>query len=311
MINWIKQNKLTAFLLIIVLYFLFFQRIVSGLFGLSTKQATFSGTPSTTFDRSAGVPEMGVSKLGSISMPNIIPPQPNYPPTDTQNRLVVQESNLSLLVKNVREVADLIVTFAQKSGGYMVSSSLANPQDVASATVVIRIPAEKLKETLEFLRGNAVKVVSENLWGEDVTDQYTDINARLATLNTTKAKFEEIMTKATEVQDILNVQREIINLQSQIDSLKGQQLYMEKTAQLAKITVYLSTDELALPYAPSETWRPDVIFKTAVRSLIQNVRNLGTLLIWAGVYSVIWVPVLVLYLIYRRRKSSKSPTQSS
>jgi len=71
---------------------------------------------------------------------------------------------------------------------------------------------------------------------------------------------------------------------------------------MSLVTVYLSTDEYTLPYAPSEPWRPDVIFKTAVRSLIGNLRGIASTAIWLVVYSVIWVPVLILVLYIRGRK---------
>jgi hypothetical protein len=110
------------------------------------------------------------------------------------------------------------------------------------------------------------------------------------------------MAKAEKIEDLLNVQRELINLQSQIDSLKGQQQYYEKNAEMAKLTIYLSTDELALPYAPSESWRPQVIFKQAVRSLVTSLRKVGTAIIWLAVYSVVWIPVGVgIYIFYRKK----------
>lgn len=232
----------------------------------------------------------------------ILPPANNYPPSpEIKDRLVIQESWVSLLTKNVKETVDKILDYAKSSGGYMVNSSTNNADESPSATVVIRVPESKLRPTLDFLRGIAIKVVSENLTGEDVTDHYVDIEARLSTLNKTKLKFEEILDKAVKVEDILTVQREIINLQSQIDSLKGQQQYLEKSAQMAKITIYLSTDEIALPYAPTETWRPNIIFKLAIRSLIGNLRSLGSVLIWMLVYAVIWVPLLLLVFFIRKK----------
>jgi len=230
-------------------------------------------------------------------------PRQEFAPTEQEERLVVEESSMSLVVKNVREVSDKVVDYAKQVGGFMVSSSLTKPEEVPFATVVVRVPAEKFRETLEHYRLLAVKVSSENLLGTDVTAEYVDIQARLATLEKTKLKFEEIMDKATKIQDILQVQREIIRLQDQIDALKGRQSYLEKTAALAKITVYLSTDELALPYAPSPAFRPGVIFKLAVRSLVSTLRSLATLFIWVGVYALVWVPVaVVVFLIYRLRK---------
>lgn len=183
----------------------------------------------------------------------------------------------------------------------MVSSSLSQPEEAPYANVVVRVPAKSLKATLDYFRSLSIKVSSENLFGTDVTDQYVDIQARLDTLNKTKAKFEEILVKADKVTDILEVQRQIIYIQDQIDSLKGQQQYLEKTAELAKITLYLSTDEFSLPYAPSAPFRPAVIFKYAVRSLVGTLRGIVQALIWIGVYSVIMVPVLLVVYFVRRK----------
>src|SRR3989344_6398486 len=184
----------------------------------------------------------------------------------------------------------------------MGTSYLNNPQDAPTATLTVRGPSDQLQSALEQCRGLAVKVGSENLSGQDVTDEYVDNQARLETLEKTKAKFEEIFDKATRIEDILNVQQQIINIQSQIDALKGQQNYLEKNAQMARLTVYLSTDELALPYGPSETWRPEVIFKQAVRSLIAHFRKFGTALIWLAVYSVILIPLYLVYVYFKKRK---------
>jgi len=250
-----------------------------------------------------------VSPLYRSVMPNIggkegelsILPRKEYTPTTKTDRLVVQESNLSLVVKSVRESSDKIADYAKNNGGYMVSSSLSQPEEAPYATVIIRIPSKNLKATLEYLRSLAIKVSSENLYGYDVTDEYTDIEARLATVNKTKAKFEEIMAKATRVSEILEVQRELINVQDQIDALKGRQQYLEKTAELAKITIYFSTDEFALPYAPSPPFRPEVIFKQAVRSLVGTLRGLARLIIWVVVYSIIIVPVVLVIWYFKRR----------
>lgn len=291
LINWIKDNKLSSFLLLILTI------ILSASF--SNKLSPPAPIPvydNLSMEKSAGL-GAGVSNLTA-----------NSPSTLNQTRLVSQNSYLSLLVKDVRSSSDNILEYTKNNNGFMVNSSLNNPEDVASATISVRIPSRKLKPALDYFRSLSVKVISENLTGEDITDQYTDINSRLQTLNSTKAKFEEILAKSTEISDILNVQREIINLQSQIDSLIGQQKYLEKSAELSLITMYLSTDELSLPYAPTALWRPEVIFKTAVRSLIQNLRNIGTLIIWVLVYSIIWLPIIAVIIFIRKKNRRKNQT---
>lgn len=291
--QWLKNNKIVA-LLILVIFFLLFRKsstvpIYNSISNRSTGLMMEKAAPAS------------LNYGGSVSDSYMPPPVQEFAPSDATNRLVIQNSDLSLLVKNVKQTANQITDFAKNNGGFMISSSLNNPNEQGTGNITIRVPSRKFKETLTFLEGLSVKVVYENLYGEDVTDQYTDISARLQTLNTTKAKFEEILTKANQVQDILNVEREIINLQSQIDSLKGQELYLEKSAELSKITVYLATDELELPYAPKENWRSEVIVKTAIRSLVQNLRDMVSATIWIGVYAIIWLPLLLITLFLKRK----------
>lgn len=297
---WLKNNKITALLLLVIIYLLWKN---SGVRPLMTQ---FKSSQYSDVMESRGAVTNPMPALGGIGAPILDQysyVEPESPPTSSSNRMVVRDTSVSLQVKSVGDSVDRIEDVATQAGGYMVDSYLNRPEGAASGSITIRIPIEKRKEVLATLHGLAVKVVSESVMGRDVTDEYVDLESRLAVLSKTKAKFEEILDRATSVQDLLNVQRELVNLQSQIDSLKGQQAYLSQTAKLSKITVYLATDEFALPYTPDQPWRPEVIFKQAVRSLIVNIRSLGTLLIWLGVYAVIWVPVaLVIWWWMRRSK---------
>jgi len=86
--------------------------------------------------------------------------------------------------------------------------------------------------------------------------------------------------------------------------------YMDGASSTTLITIYLSTDELGLPYAPSQAWRPEVIFKQAVRSLLLNARSVANLGIWVVVYIpalvFVWVAwVLVKRFVFKRKNPSQ------
>lgn len=300
MLSWIRRNKLSVLLAAILLYLLFrspISPISSSLRNTSEGMRGISGMSADMYQTDSSL------KAGGTT---ILPPVPEAAPqADVQNRMVVQDSYLSLLVKNVSDVRRQIVEHAQQVGGYMVTTEISNPQDQPTGSVVVRIPTDKLDITLEHFRSLSIKIVTESLNGHDVTDQYVDVEKRIAILETTKARFEDILSQAREISDITNLNREIISVQSQIDQLRGQQEALKQNAALTKVTVYLSTDELALPYAPSDAFRPGVIFKQAVRSLVGFVRELFTAGIWMGVYSVVLVPVLVIgWFLYRKFRKS-------
>jgi len=288
--NWIKTHKLNFILLLIICWLIYRQISYPPITPLSQKTSSVPGV--------GEAPPRAGGGFSYFSEP--------APAPEVEDRLVIEESTISLLVKNVVEAQTAITQKAQSLGGYLVQSNISHPEEteVTFGWITIRIPQEKLEEALNYFKELAAKVVSETIYGQDVTDEYVDIEARLATLLKTKVKFEEILAKAQKVQDILEVQRELINLQKQIDNLKGQQNYLEKSAQVSRVTIYLATDELALPYVPTEVWRPEAIFKQAIRSLIGFLRKLGTLIIWVGVYSVVWLPVLMVYLVIRRRRKN-------
>jgi hypothetical protein len=288
--DWIKANLLVVVLLFVILF-------------LATRQngpIPLSGA--MPFGIGGASPEFGVAKMGlAQSSADIMPYQPQAPPTDQANRLVVRDTSLSLVSSDVAGTLRQIESQAVSLGGYMVDSNLSQPEGAASGTISVRVPTEKRTEAIDAFKKFAIKTVSESVSGTDVTDQYVDIQARMDVLTKTKAKFEEILAKAEKVQDLLDVQRELTNIQSQIDSLKGQQKYLEQTAKLTKITTYISTDELALPYTPDQPWRPSVIFKEAVRSLVGSVRGVGSALIWIGVYAPIWLPILIVFWWIKRK----------
>ena len=247
-INWIKTNKLSSVLIALLIL------VVISSKGDYQIQTNLGG-------RNLGYKEE-IALERSMVVDSAIPPIGGpTPQLDINNRLVITTSNLSLLVKDVSGTIDNIKSKAIELGGYMVSTSLTKPEGVTNGTIVIRVPSEKLDEALLALRGFAVKVVSENISGTDITDQYIDVEERLATLEKTKAKYNQILDSATEVEDILTVTERIIYVQNQIDYYKGQLQYMEKTSQSSLISVYLSTDELELPYTPDQPWKPKLIFK--------------------------------------------------
>lgn len=297
-----KKNKFATLLLLILIIILIRSKLNSSAIPLTSSTGTdYYGSSPTMMRGIGGAPSpLGNADSGIISNTMM---QKEVAPTDTSNRVVIQTSYLSLLVKDVRSSTDQILTYTKQIGGFMVNTYFNNPGETPSGTVSIRIPTSQLNPALKYFRDLSLNVVSENLEGDDVTDQFVDNQARLATLNKTKTKFEDILEKATKIEDILNVQRELINLQSQIDAIQGQLQYMQKSADFTKITIYLSTDEFSLPYAPHDAWRPEVIFKQAVRSVVQTFRDIGTWIIWIGVYAIFWVPALIVLLIIKKKLS--------
>lgn len=295
---WFKSRPLSTILLIIVAYLLLNQNSPRFSFLNSVSKSDIGGRSSIALDYAT---EKSISSIAPMPQS----PGDNYAPVDGDIRKVITRTSLSMLVKDVPETVTKIETIVKTNQGFMVDTNLTLPEGAATGYVSLRVPEANRATVLADIRKIGVKVTSENVNGNDVTDQYVDLEARLTTLNATKAKFEAILNSAVKVNDILEVQRELINLQSQIDNLKGQQQYLDQSANLSLVTINLSTDELALPYAPDEAWRPALVFKEAVRSLIGFARQLGNLAIWAAVFSPVLIIIFLVYIIFKKTKLNR------
>jgi len=302
-VQFLRKNVIFLLVILVVIgIFVLFQKkqmMSSANFStVSMEGSSGLAAPSARFDYSAD------QKMADIAA---MPPVDGFAPQpQVSNRLVIQNSYVSLLVNNVKEVKETILKYAVEHGGYMVSSDTNGSQESLSSTVTVRVPSTQLDETLSYFRSLSLRVVSEHLDGQDVTDQFVDIQKRIEILEKTLVQFEDLRDKSREISDLSNITQQILNIQSQIDNYKGQQQALEKNAQFVKITLYLSTDEIALPYQPDDNFRPAVIFKLAVRSLMGSFRSLLATLIWIGVYGIIWIPLVGIFFFaitrYRNKK---------
>lgn len=298
-IHWLKQHKNIVFIaLVMVVLFLW-----------NNNRSLPLGPGSRSYDMGVSAPSfMGMAEMGSsskIAMDSIAP-QPNpVAPSSSVNRLKSYTASLSMVVGNVSESLQAIEQIATKAGGFLIESRLSSPEEGAYGTASIRVSSEQLKPTLEAIKNLGVRVTQESITSADLTDEYEDIDAKLTSLQSTMAKFETILDQADTVEESMRVQEQLLNLQDRIDSLIGRKQYLEKSSELSLITVTIASDELSLPYAPQDTWRPALIFKQAVRSLVQSTRTLANYIIWLGVYSVIWIPALIGFLWFAKRRNKK------
>ena len=293
--TWARSHALTLFLFALVLAL------------AASKMRSLQPQPFTSL---SVAPAMGEIVYDSVAMDRaasskMIAPAPDFyqstPPSFSEDRQIIINTNLTLLVNDVAEVIATVNTKTKELGGFLVDSNLYQPEGADTGSISVRVPMEKKDEALNAFRGLAVKVVNEYVSGQDVTDQFEDLTAQLTVLEKTKTKLENLLDNASQVQDILSVQRELSQVQRQIDSVKGRQQYLERSADLVLISLSLSTDELALPYVPDDAWRPQVIFRQAVRELVRVFRQAGSGLIYVGVFAPIWLPILALLWWLQRR----------
>src|SRR3989344_8159297 len=95
-VTWIKTHKITTLLLVVIAYFLL--RDQAAPVFLSKNSYDMGSYRSVELGSPASSANFGLSQK---IFPGSMPPSESAPVTDVTNRMVVQNSHLSLFVKNV------------------------------------------------------------------------------------------------------------------------------------------------------------------------------------------------------------------
>ena len=125
-----------------------------------------------------------------------------------------------------------------ETGGYIESSGVSGRKGERSAHYTLRVPQEKY-ETFYAQLGDNCHVTSSNRWSEDVTEQYTDIETRLATLQTKHERLVELLGQAAQMEDIISLENALADCEYEIDSLTGEKRRYDNLVDFATITVSL------------------------------------------------------------------------
>ncbi|MGC8873573.1 MAG: DUF4349 domain-containing protein [Chloroflexia bacterium] len=240
-----------------------------------------------------------------------------------EERMVTSTAQLTLIVDEVEKTLPEIQALTAQLNGYIVSSSAyRTATDRLAAVITIRVPAERYQEALAHLRAVARKVEAESLSGEDVTDQYVDLQARLKTLRATEEELLALLREVREsegnadqkAQAILSIYNQLTTVRSEIEQIQGQMQYLEKMSAMATITVDLR------PYEPKveqpvieEGFRPSRTLRAAARALIVVLQWLYQALIWVivvflPVLALVALPVgsIVFLILWRQRRRKRS-----
>ncbi len=241
---------------------------------------------------------------------------------ERSNRMIVKNADVRLMVKDTDVAIDRATQIVGDAGGYIVSSRVWYQDyygnNLKYAAITIGVPVEEFEKVLSRLRGLAVRVVDEVAAGEDVTEQYVDLQSQLQNLEATRARIQEFLKDAKTVDEALRINQELANIESQIEQIKGRMNYLNDRSAYSTITINLEPELPMLTPTPTATpqptatpipWNPGEEFGKAKSTVTVLYQGIGNFLIWLVVVilPIVLPPALILWGIWKwlNRKSVK------
>ena len=156
-------------------------------------------------------------------------------------RMVIKTAALSVRVKDVAGANTRAIQLAEGSGGFVQSSSQWDDGGVR-ADLSLRVPPEGFLPLIHSLE-TLGKVEGKSISGEDVTEEYYDLDARLENLGEVRSRLFELLDRAAKVTDAIEVEQQLERVGAEINQIKGRMKYLQNMTGMATINLSLYTDE--------------------------------------------------------------------
>ncbi len=223
------------------------------------------------------------------------------------NRKLIRTVDISLRTETFDADVAGIQQLLESCGGYVESihqNGEAGSYYGRSASLTMRVPAAQLDAFLTGVEGYG-RITSRSETTEDMTEQYSDNEVRIQTLNTKLERLNTLLSQAESVSDILEIESEIADTQYELDLYQSRQLNIDRRVDMSY--VYVNVQEtVAQDDADDEELTLGQRLKAALKASIEGLGRFGrNLLVFLVMAAPVILPVAAVVLIIRLVKRSR------
>ncbi|MDX1807082.1 MAG: DUF4349 domain-containing protein, partial [Paenisporosarcina sp.] len=143
-------------------------------------------------------------------------------------------------------------------GGYIVESNVYKEDDqTSSGKMVVRIPEKHFEKFLADAEGEAAKVLERNVTGQDVTEQYVDLQSRVKSKRAVEERLLAFMSNAQKTDDLLKISADLAQVQEEIEVMVGKMKFLENQTSFSTIELLMYENKVVVPEIESKelnTW---------------------------------------------------------
>ena len=242
-----------------------------------------------------GFPESKMSISPEMAMMEDV--RISTPPTSLGNeeKKIQRNANISIEVKNLDESIDKLNEIILLFNAEIISSNKGG-MDFGQpyANIRIRVLSGNLDSAINEFKKLSTKIISENIYTNDVTEEFIDTEARLKIMKSTEDRFNSLLLKSETVEEIIQVEKELMRIRGDIESLEGRLNYLSKTTDTSEINLNLNEQ---IPIT-GESWKINDSFTSALQNLSSFAKWLADFIINIIVFipAIIVIALIIIFL---------------
>jgi hypothetical protein len=235
-----------------------------------------------------------------------------------QSEHMVRSAMLALTVKNIAGAAASVRSVSASHGGIVLSENIGgsggeivpldDPSRVSATTygeITISVPADRLDKAVEDL-SRIGTVIRRESSSQNVHDQYVDTESRIKTMRASVDRVRALMTRATDIAQIVTLEAELSRRQADLEALESQLASLKDSIARSPIRISLTTDRGVIAEDPGTGFLAGLKggWKAFTASVVVLLTAIGAVLPFAVVLAVVGLP---LWWAWRRRRSAVLP----
>ncbi|SFB22821.1 protein of unknown function [Lentibacillus halodurans] len=284
----------------------------------STADHADSGTKELTSEDSRSLNEAdesgGEQKDNSIDQPEDDSSEDNAVSQADENaqedRKVIYTANLRIEVKDYQETVDRIQTQVSERDGYIVESNMHESSEDGSISgrISARIPQDQFREFTQLVEEGSSDVVESSVSGQDVTEEYIDLESRLESKQVVEERLLSFMEQAEETEDLLKISDDLAAVQQEIEEITGRMNYLENKVDLATVTIQIEENDVSISSEEDlNTWeKTKQQFMKSINFLLSAFS--GLFIFVAGnlpILIILAIMVIIVFWMIRKQRRDK------
>jgi hypothetical protein len=227
--------------------------------------------------------------------------QPSTPTIKTPDK-IIKTGYIEMEVDNYAKTLSDLAQRVQAAQGYISSQNEQRDNFRITNTLSIRVVNQNFDALVNGLGEIAKKVVSKSINMQDVSEEYTDVAARLKTKKEVAARYSDILKSAKTIKDILAVEEQLRVIREEIESSEGRLKYLNDQVSYSTITLQV--------YEELEYHEPAPLQANFGQKLLSAVTGgwngllgftIGLVTIWPMLIVMVISVVLIVRRVRRRR----------
>ncbi len=229
---------------------------------------------------------------------------------DTVKRKIIYTSEFYIRTKEYDKSLEALNALCEKYDAYFENSNSNGGFDgrERSSRYIIRVPVENYNSFIGETSGIGV-VTSSSQNNNDVTEQYYDTEARLASATLREERILEILKNAQKLDDVLALERELSDVRYEIESMTGALRKLDSLVSYSTVTINLqetSVKDIEVPKVLTFGERIGKAFSGGLSEFCDGFENFVVFLSYNIIFIAIWAVIIVVAIIVIRKLVKRS-----